>query len=83
MQTSGAIFWGCNIVPQSDQSGLLEIVRKIIDSQGIADRQSPELPTIDNHELLLSVLRDADKNWIKHMFVALSDPETYKFFVRS
>jgi hypothetical protein len=75
---------GCNIVPYHDQLGLLEIARKIIHpADERCERCDPGQGCARDHGgLFLSVLQAADRKWSANFRRAVSDPKSFRLFIR-
>jgi hydroxymethylpyrimidine pyrophosphatase-like HAD family hydrolase len=76
---------GCQIAVCRDQQGLLEIVRKIIQSdKDHGQRRKQETATLHcADDLFISVLHAADQTPAANFFRAMLDPRAYKFFIRA
>ena len=75
---------GCQIVPNHDQQGLLEIVRKIVhsDNDVHCERCNEGTGLHSSDDLFLSVLDAADQRWAKNLLRAILHPTALKMFLR-
>lgn len=76
--------FSCQVASHHHQQGLLEIVRKIIHSDGRDCEQCSQARRFprDDDDLFLSVLRAADRRWTANLRRAMLDPTAFRFFIR-
>jgi hydroxymethylpyrimidine pyrophosphatase-like HAD family hydrolase len=78
-----ARFLGCEIVPFSDQRGLLEIVRRIVHPKNHPCARCEDIRPHWAKDPFFPVLQAADGRGVAHFLRAMFDPTAYRFFVRS